>query len=521
MTGQRRTRGRVQRPTRALSPSVCPATACQKQTPGRRSQRRAAPINSAPRLTEVRLAPVVQDRKRLEPSQVLELIRSLYADELKPFGRILRKRVSERVSGGLDQAAFGITQVHTACLALGARGLLSMHPEDGGDWSVLLTNVPASFVDVYSNNDLYPPSFWHHFSSYLESLDGEDMKLPGGRYSCAQAIVERRLPFFEGFSLGRICHIVQLAVSQRKLLGYLQGALVPYGHSQSKVKDECALQQQACAGARELSHLPLASWDTARTSMREILAAAVLEGSSPVPISSVKRLFQTRCDLELSETTLGHTKLTDLLQDVRFSDICTVQLQAQGYMVVPATGDEDTPPASNPEAPSQTQRVVFCEDEPLCFEDDEAETSVESSSSPPSRYPCLSPSVLSKDGTVGKLVHNTFIHQSAPPLTPLPGARRRASSLPKDFGSDKNAWETTCHALSFLHQAVSGEDRLTLEAAGSNVSEANTGSCVWTPSSCRQSPAVPQKTPTRSSEDPLKLLLAQCATAGSLEGDSL
>jgi hypothetical protein len=311
---------------------------------------------------------------------------------------------------------------------------------------------------------------------------------------------------------------VQLAVSRKKLLGYLQGALVPYVHSQSKVKDECALQQQVCAGASETSHLRLASWDTARTCMREILAEAVRDGSSSVPISNVKRLFRTRCDLELSETTLGHTKLTDLLQDARFSDICTVQLQAQGYMVVPATGTEDEPFAANPDAPRQPPRVIFCENEPLCFEDEEAEASVESSSSPPSRFPCLSPSVLCKDGTVGQIVHNTFIHQAAPPLTPLPGARRRASSLPKDLGSEKNAWETTCHALSFLHQAVSSECRLTSETAASNVSEAHSGRWLEAPGSCCGSPTVPQRSPTRSSADPLKLLLAECATTGSLEG---
>ena len=41
------------------------------------------------------------------------------------------------------------------------------------------------------------------------------------------------------------------------------------------------------------------------------------------------------------KTTLCYTKLTELLDDARFRDICTVELQAQGYMMVPATGIED------------------------------------------------------------------------------------------------------------------------------------------------------------------------------------
>ena len=41
----------------------------------------------------------------------------------------------------------------------------------------------------------------------------------------------------------KACHIVQLAISQKKLLGYLNGSVVPYSRSQSMVirdfKDLC------------------------------------------------------------------------------------------------------------------------------------------------------------------------------------------------------------------------------------------------------------------------------------------
>ena len=39
------------------------------------------------------------------------------------------------------------------------------------------------------------------------------------------------------------------------------------------------------------------------------------------------------------KTTLCCTKLTELLHDARFRDICTVELQAQGYMMAPAAED--------------------------------------------------------------------------------------------------------------------------------------------------------------------------------------
>merc|ERR1719446_1861942 len=81
----------------------------------------------------------------------------------------------------------------------------------------------------------------------------------------------------------------------------------------------------------------MASWDTARQYLRDILDSSAK--SSPdsigtVPLSNVKRLFRSRFRTELSETKLGHSKLSELLQDARFSDICNVQLHGNGYIVV-------------------------------------------------------------------------------------------------------------------------------------------------------------------------------------------
>jgi len=76
-------------------------------------------------------------------------------------------------------------------------------------------------------------------------------------------------------------------------------------------------------------------WETARLKLREILDSAALRGAHQVPLSNIKRLFRSLFQLELSETALGHSKLAELLQDPRFSDICIVQLQDRGYAVIP------------------------------------------------------------------------------------------------------------------------------------------------------------------------------------------
>jgi len=264
--------------------------------------------------------------------EVFVAVQSLYDDQLKPYGRILRKRLVERSSRG------GITEVDTRQLTMLCQSCpwLRVQSEDGGDWSVLCANRAPYFVDVYSPNDPYPPSLWAAAAAYFQSLEGTEMTLPGGRYSCAQALASRRLPFLEGRSLGEVCHIVQLAISQKKLLGYLSGSVVPYHHSQSMVKELCAEKGTPITSPSRAS-TSLATWDRVPECLQQLMDSAA-QGAGSIPLSNVKRLFRSRFHLELSETALGHAKLSELLQDERLRDICSVRLQGHGYVVMPRTG---------------------------------------------------------------------------------------------------------------------------------------------------------------------------------------
>eukprot|EP00434_Breviolum_minutum_P024799 symbB.v1.2.021902.t1/scaffold1923.1/size95945/2 len=291
----------------------------------------------------------------IKPSQdeVLLCIESLYHDKLKPFGRILRKRVAERavvpafVPGSTTELPdVDVKHLKEICMECDA---LEIAPEEGGDWSATFKDREQHFVDIYSSNDDYSPAIWRAASQYFEHLPEDDALLPGGRYSCAQALQQRHLDFLKGFSLGEVCHLVQLAISQHKILGYCNGAVVPYRRSQSRVKEECAVSQQPCltsGPSEDPQSLTLASLQKARECLKEILSSAESDGATTpamIPLSNVKRLFRSRYQIELSETALGHSKLSELLQDQRFSDICEVQLQGQGYIVVQVLGGNTTP----------------------------------------------------------------------------------------------------------------------------------------------------------------------------------
>eukprot|EP00927_Polykrikos_kofoidii_P024125 TRINITY_DN21_c0_g2_i1.p1 TRINITY_DN21_c0_g2~~TRINITY_DN21_c0_g2_i1.p1 ORF type:complete len:756 (+),score=125.60 TRINITY_DN21_c0_g2_i1:58-2268(+) len=354
-----------------------------------------------------RRAPARGSRQHiLEPTieEVTAAVESLYLDESKPVGRLLRKRIVEIHASTRDHSGAAtsigssiredqlpeVDMVHLRSVCE-ASDRFVIEPEEGGDWSAILIGRQSRFVDVYSTVDVYPEEMWAAMATYFEE-SGDDLTLPGGRYSCAQVLCARRLPFLHGISLGQVCHIVQLAMTQRKLLGYLSGAIVPYNRSSSRVKELCAGQNRACdKSCPEAADLSVASWEQARHCMRIIVeeAASRDDRLGVVPLSCVKRLFRSQFQLELSETVLGHSKLSELLQDAKFAGVCSVKLDGQGYSVmmpsrlmsdsIVAEVESFAPPSvsgfaegtanSIAEEDAEVQVQGFCENEPLCLED--------------------------------------------------------------------------------------------------------------------------------------------------------
>jgi len=458
-----------------------------------------------------------------DDAAILTAVESLYVDELKPYSRILRKRLSERNGwSGFSHCALA-ADVDRLMARCQASELLRIEEEIGGDWSVVLFECSPSFVDVYSTWDPYPHELWSAATSYFESVHDFSNPLPGCRYACAQALYNQNLPFLVGLSLGRICHLLQLAISHRKLLGYRGGAIVPYALSRSMVRDCCATQQTPTLAPNDVAvdlrlsagdpqrspvgHWPLAGWDAARTCIREILRDNFSKGSTSLPLSNVKRLFRIHCQCELSETALGHTKLSELLQDVRMIDICQLQLQPCGYIVLPPAPSADfqtylrfestdaramscqTACDPNPRSPAQAwldeasdAGIVSHSSQPLKADpsnkllassaglDRSCQSVLVCSKSKNVHAPtphmqvgsglsALSPDPLSKHGEVGQFVRNTFIHFESPLCKLLISPARRSRSVPKDLGSRKNEFETACNALSYLYPLVEQNSR--------------------------------------------------------------
>jgi len=278
-----------------------------------------------------------------EAGDLFRAISSLYADGLKPYGRIIRKRLAEgERASGRKPRDLGLKQLRSMCEV--CRPWLYVQVEEGGDWSALLQGRPQTFVDVHSPRDVYPPALWDAAAEYFQTLKGKNCALPGGRYACARVLMDRNLPFLAGRSLGEISHIVQLAISEKKLLGYRNSTIVAYTCSQSKAKEMCAAKQKPFAA---LAHegRPVATWGTVRSGLKQLLDNLEPDQEG-FPLSNIKRLFRITYDVDLSETALGYAKLSELLQDARLKDLCSIRLQEQGYFVARRAIDATSNPSA-------------------------------------------------------------------------------------------------------------------------------------------------------------------------------
>merc|ERR1719401_2628169 len=131
-------------------------------------------------------------------------------------------------------------------------------------------------------------------------------------------------------------------MSSRKILGYRNGAIVPYKRSETAMKEQCAEQQLLTKKAR----CPLATGDVLRSCVREVLQDARDIG---FPLSNIKRSLRTRFKVDLSETALGHATVSELFKDARLHDICSVRLLDNGYFLFPEFAEPEV--LENPVTP--------------------------------------------------------------------------------------------------------------------------------------------------------------------------
>lgn len=278
------------------------------------------------------IASVPTDNPRVR--ELLAALESLYDDEMLPRDRVLKMRLEEMASARKKSRCVDLRDLKEACEACPWTWVQT----HDGFWTAFLRYRVGHFVDAYSREDTYPHELWSGLSAYLARLKEPNVPFPISRYRCAQILIARNLPFLQGLSLGQVCHIVQLALSKHKLLGYSRNGIVPYAQSLSRAKEERALMHLTCDGEKLAA--PLASWSFLRAGLSELLAEA---GDGGISISLLKFLFRSRFEMTLSETALGCAKLSQLLQADCLADVCSLHLTEQGYVLRRRSGKSIKP----------------------------------------------------------------------------------------------------------------------------------------------------------------------------------
>mmetsp|Transcript_38055 Transcript_38055/g.89044 ORF Transcript_38055/g.89044 Transcript_38055/m.89044 type:complete len:563 (+) Transcript_38055:225-1913(+) len=294
------------------------------------------------------------------PSQedVILAIESLYTDRVKPWGRILRKRLVERQflkTGGrctkgreqlMHQIFMETEGVESVCRKNSRLRVFMDETGEVGDWSVELVDCSPMFVDVHSPVDVYPEEMWEAARAFFQSPAGQDLVLPKSRYDCACYLAGLELAWLAQRTLGEVCHIVQLCISQKKLLGQKRGCLVAFEKSDSKAKEQRAVELLPCKDSNNTQMaVSVATWDTLAEGLQRVLMK-----NQHIPLATLKQTFESTQNMKLSETALGYSKLSELLQDDHLKHVCQLQRESKGYFLVPSGALEIATPPLQPES---------------------------------------------------------------------------------------------------------------------------------------------------------------------------
>lgn len=237
---------------------------------------------------------------------LLEAVKSLYEDRIMPHHMLVLRRIQE-----MYDERWSSQQLQRLCLAIPEIKLVG--EGDVKRYDIMLHDHPGSeeFVDQLSPEDPYPPEVWLEVKTFLEDeAQKPEAGWPGSRYEFAKWI-HSRLYCLSNYSLGHICHLVQMCVSKKELLGYRFGNLVPYQHSDDYKKKSNAVRNiptQILPGERYVQ-----TWEQAG----EVLAQLLEQNGGSVKLSTLKKMCRDECHVELSESALGHAKLSEFLRDNR------------------------------------------------------------------------------------------------------------------------------------------------------------------------------------------------------------
>ncbi|CAD7930756.1 unnamed protein product [Amoebophrya sp. A25] len=249
------------------------------------------------------------DANRHEINLMQQCIESFYTDMVFPEAQMVFARLKDLGLG-----------LHILAVSL---DFYKMQPayvvttDESGRTSILLKRGFPGFkgwINPCDGVDRYPVAMWEDFGKYLDGLKTESpsnntsplvFTFQRGRYGTAKALYERQLPFFEGYALGEIIHIVELGI-KKGLLRYAEdGLLIP-------------------ASARR--GVPNDRRDHVKTTdeLKQIFAGLFRKYPNGFNLSTLKNKFKAHFQKRLCETAVGDMKLLTLVTSPLLGDVVNV-----------------------------------------------------------------------------------------------------------------------------------------------------------------------------------------------------
>jgi hypothetical protein len=225
-------------------------------------------------------------------------LESIYRDRIKPMGNYVKGRLKERT------CPEPVVKCFLEMYAKYPDHFVVKQPEQAEEAAIYFKNEPSWFkgwVDIDSPEDPYDEAMWSELARFLDG----DRTFAGGRYGMARELMQANLAFLHDYSLGEICHIVQLAIQHRKLIVYHRKMLKPIQTimSQSPAAAGKSTGSATAAGENEITDM-----DQLCTLLFRILH----RHPQGVQLSRMKQMFKYEFGSVVSEMAFQCTKLSEL-----------------------------------------------------------------------------------------------------------------------------------------------------------------------------------------------------------------
>eukprot|EP00932_Pfiesteria_piscicida_P004296 SRR837773.142.p2 GENE.SRR837773.142~~SRR837773.142.p2 ORF type:complete len:178 (-),score=70.13 SRR837773.142:10-543(-) len=137
---------------------------------------------------------------------------------------------------------------------------------------------------------------WQALKTYLE----EGHTFAGGRYGMARDLAAKNLPFLQPHCLGEICHMVQLAIQQRKIIVYHKKMLKP--------------MQPLSSGMLNNGEKPDGEEITDMPQLLRAIFRTLKKHPQGIRLDRMKQMIREECQCRLNEMVFGCTKLIEVFK---------------------------------------------------------------------------------------------------------------------------------------------------------------------------------------------------------------